>query len=150
MTATTVDRNFVLPLAFATTVSMWAVAYFCRLPAVMAPSWLAAGLMLGAVALWGWFTGSRAGGGWLSGVSGWQRSGNPQSADPGQPAGAGRRRWRDAVSRVVGAGIDPGHSARIAGGFAAAAREDRRARRRPPIGRPCFQRSRWRRPFCWW
>ena len=68
MTATTVDRNFVLPLAFATTVSMWAVAYFCRLPAVMAPSWLAAGLMLGAVALWGWFTGSRAGGGWLGGV----------------------------------------------------------------------------------
>jgi len=68
MTATTVDRNFVLPLAFATTVSMWAVAYFCRLPAVMAPSWLAAGLMLGGVALWGWFTGSRAGGGWLSGV----------------------------------------------------------------------------------
>jgi len=68
MTATTVDRNFVLPLAFATTVSMWAVAYFCRLPAVMAPSWLAAGLMLGMVALWGWFTGSRAGGGWFGGV----------------------------------------------------------------------------------
>jgi cytochrome c oxidase assembly protein subunit 15 len=68
MTATTVDRSFVLPLAFATTVSMWAVAYFCRLPAVMAPSWLAAGLMLGAVALWGWFTGSRAGGGWLGGA----------------------------------------------------------------------------------
>jgi cytochrome c oxidase assembly protein subunit 15 len=68
MTATTVDRSFVLPLAFATTVSMWAVAYFCRLPAVMAPSWLAAVLMLGAVALWGWFTGSRAGGGWLGGV----------------------------------------------------------------------------------
>ena len=68
MTATTVDRNFILPLAFATTVSMWAVAYFCRLPAVMAPSWLAAGLMLGMVALWGWFTGSRAGGGWFGGV----------------------------------------------------------------------------------
>ena len=45
MTATTVDRSYVLPLAFATTVSMWAVAYFCRLPAVMAPSWLAAGLI---------------------------------------------------------------------------------------------------------
>jgi hypothetical protein len=28
MGATTLDRNFVLPLAFATTVSMWAVAYF--------------------------------------------------------------------------------------------------------------------------
>jgi len=68
MTATAVDRSYVLPLAFATTVSMWAVAYFCRLPAVMAPSWLVAGLMLGMVALWGWFTGSRAGGGWLGGV----------------------------------------------------------------------------------
>ena len=68
MTATGTDRSYVLPLAFATTVSMWAVAYFCRLPAVMAPSWLVAGLMLGAVALWGWFAGARAGGGWLGGV----------------------------------------------------------------------------------
>ena len=68
MTATTIDRSYVLPLAFATTVSMWAVAYFCRLPVVMAPSWLAAGLMLGMVALWGWVTGSRAGGGWLGGL----------------------------------------------------------------------------------
>jgi len=69
MTSTAVDRNFVLPFAFATTVSMWAVAYFCRLPAVMAPSWLVLGLMLGMVALWGWFTGSRAGGGWLGGFA---------------------------------------------------------------------------------
>jgi cytochrome c oxidase assembly protein subunit 15 len=68
MTATAIDRSYVLPLAFATTVSMWAVAYFCRLPVVMAPSWLAAGLMLGMVALWGWVTGSRAGGGWLGGL----------------------------------------------------------------------------------
>lgn len=68
MTATAVERSYVLPLAFATTVSMWAVAYFCRLPAVMAPSWLAAGLMLGMVALWGWVTGSRTGTGWLGGA----------------------------------------------------------------------------------
>lgn len=68
MTAAVVDRSYVLPIAFATTVSMWAVAYFCRLPVVMAPSWLAAGLMLGMVALWGWVTGSRAGGGWLGGL----------------------------------------------------------------------------------
>ena len=68
MTATVGDRSYVLPIAFATTVSMWAVAYFCRLPAVMAPSWLVAGLMLGMVALWGWVTGSRAGGGWLGGL----------------------------------------------------------------------------------
>ena len=68
MGATTLDRSFVLPLAFATTVSMWAVAYLGRLPAVMAPSWLVLGLMLGAVAVWGWITGSRAGGGWMGGV----------------------------------------------------------------------------------
>jgi cytochrome c oxidase assembly protein subunit 15 len=68
MTPTTLNRSFVVPLAFATTVSMWAVAYFCRLPAVMAPSWLVLGLMLGMVALWGWVTGSRAGGGWVGGL----------------------------------------------------------------------------------
>ena len=68
MTATGTDRSYVLPLAFATTVSMWAVAYFCRLPAVMAPSWLVLGLMLGMVALWGWFAGARTGSGWLGGV----------------------------------------------------------------------------------
>jgi cytochrome c oxidase assembly protein subunit 15 len=68
MNATALDRNFVLPLAFATTVSMWAVAYVGRLPAVMAPSWLLLGLMLGVVAVWGWITGSRTGGGWIGGV----------------------------------------------------------------------------------
>ena len=68
MTATGLDRSYVLPLAFATTVSMWAVAYVCRLPAVMAPSWLVLGLILGMVALWGWFIGARAGGGWFGGV----------------------------------------------------------------------------------
>ena len=40
MSPTTSDRTYVLPLGFAMTVSMWAMAYFCRLPAVMAPSWL--------------------------------------------------------------------------------------------------------------
>ena len=68
MTSTAENRSYILPLAFATTVSMWAIAYFCRLPVVMAPSWLAAGLMLGMVALWGWVTGSRANGGWLGGL----------------------------------------------------------------------------------
>ena len=62
------DRSFVLPFAFAMTVSMWAVAYFCRLPAVMAPSWVVLGLMLAMVALWGWLTGRRTPGGWLAGV----------------------------------------------------------------------------------
>jgi cytochrome c oxidase assembly protein subunit 15 len=69
MTANRRGRSYILPLAFATTVSMWAVAYLCRLPAVMAPSWLVLTLMLGMVVLWGWLTGSRAGGGWLGGLA---------------------------------------------------------------------------------
>ena len=69
MTAAGVDRSFVIPLGFAMTVSMWAVAYVCRLPAVMAPSWLVLGLMLGSVAGWGWITGARSGGGWVAGVA---------------------------------------------------------------------------------
>jgi Cytochrome oxidase assembly protein len=68
MESTGADRSWVLPLAFAMTVSMWATAYFCRLPAVMAPSWLVLALMLGMVAVWGWVTGARSGGGWLGGA----------------------------------------------------------------------------------
>jgi cytochrome c oxidase assembly protein subunit 15 len=68
MAATDSDRSYVVPLAFATTVTMWAVAYFCRLPAVMAPNWLVLFLMLAAVVVWGWMTGSRAGGGWFGGA----------------------------------------------------------------------------------
>ena len=68
MPATTLDRSSIVPLAFATSVSMWAVAYVCRLPAVMAPSWLVLGLMMIAVAVWGWVSGLRAGGGWLAGA----------------------------------------------------------------------------------
>ncbi len=68
MTTSTSDRSYVIPLAFAMTVSMWAVAYFCRLPAVMAPSWLLLALMLIMVGVWGWLTGARSGGGWLAGV----------------------------------------------------------------------------------
>lgn len=61
------DRSFVLPLGFAMTVSMWAVAYAFRLPLVAAPSWLLLISMLAVVAFWGWFTGAR-GDGWLGGV----------------------------------------------------------------------------------
>ena len=68
MTSSGLDRSYILPLGFAMTVSMWAVAYVCRLPAVMAPSWLVLGLMLAMVALWGWATGFRTGDGWLAGV----------------------------------------------------------------------------------
>lgn len=68
MSSTRLDRSYVIPLAFAMAVSMWAVAYVCRLPAVMAPSWLVLALLLGVVAAWGWQTGARTGDGWLAGV----------------------------------------------------------------------------------
>jgi hypothetical protein len=68
MTPTGRDRSYVLPFGFAMTVSMWAVAYLCRLPAVLAPSWLLLALMLATVGLWGWVTGVRTGGGWRAGV----------------------------------------------------------------------------------
>lgn len=60
--------GYIVPLAFAMTVSVWAAAYFCRLPAVMAPSWMVLGLMLCAVGWWGWKTGAETAAGWRGGV----------------------------------------------------------------------------------
>jgi len=62
------DRSYVLPLGFAMTVSMWALAYLYRLPLVAAPSWFLLVSMLAVVVFWGWFTGARSGGGWLAGA----------------------------------------------------------------------------------
>jgi cytochrome c oxidase assembly protein subunit 15 len=62
------DRGYVFALGFATTVSMWAIAYIGRLPAVLAPSWLILMLMLVAVAAWAWHAGRRTDDGWRAGV----------------------------------------------------------------------------------
>jgi hypothetical protein len=62
-------RDSALTLGFATAVTMWAIAYVGRLPAVTAPSALIGGLMLAAVAGWGWFAGRRTGR-WSSGAAG--------------------------------------------------------------------------------
>jgi cytochrome c oxidase assembly protein subunit 15 len=69
MNPTAFDRSSIVPLAFATAVSMWAVAYVFRLPAVMAPSWLLLAAMLGVIAVWGWIIGRRAAGGWRAGAA---------------------------------------------------------------------------------
>jgi heme A synthase len=69
MNPTAFDRSSIVPLAFATAVSMWAVAYVFRLPAVMAPSWLLLAAMLGVIAVWGWVIGRRAAGGWRAGAA---------------------------------------------------------------------------------
>jgi cytochrome c oxidase assembly protein subunit 15 len=55
-------------LGFGMAVSMWAVAYLCRLPAVMAPAWLLLVGMLAMVLLWGWLAGRWTGGGWSAGL----------------------------------------------------------------------------------
>jgi len=64
-----VNRSYVLALAFATSVSMWAAAYLCRLPAIMAPAWLLLLLLLAAVAWWGWYAGRWSGAGWRGGLA---------------------------------------------------------------------------------
>ena len=63
------SRGYVFALGFATTVSMWAVAYVGRLPAVLAPSWLILMVMLLAVAGWAWYAGRRTDDGWTSSSS---------------------------------------------------------------------------------
>jgi cytochrome c oxidase assembly protein subunit 15 len=62
------DRSYALALGFAATVTMWTVAYFGRLPAVMAPSWTILVLMLAAVVTWGWLAGRWSQDGWWAGV----------------------------------------------------------------------------------
>ena len=47
------DGSYAVPLGFGMAVSMWAVAYVCRLPAVMAPPWLVLSVLLAAVVWWG-------------------------------------------------------------------------------------------------
>jgi cytochrome c oxidase assembly protein subunit 15 len=65
---TAADRAYSVPLAFGMAVSMWAVAYVCRLPVVMAPAWLIFALILVAVAWWGTATGRWTGHGWFAGA----------------------------------------------------------------------------------
>jgi cytochrome c oxidase assembly protein subunit 15 len=69
MTATTFDRSAFVPFGFAAAVSMWAVAYVLRLPAVTAPSWLLLVAMLAALAVWGFLSGRSAAGGWRLGAA---------------------------------------------------------------------------------
>jgi cytochrome c oxidase assembly protein subunit 15 len=57
-----------VPLGFGMAVSMWAVAYICRLPAVMAPSWLVLTLLLAEVVWWGGSAGRWTGDGWGAGA----------------------------------------------------------------------------------
>lgn len=62
------DRSYAVPLGFGMAVSMWAVAYVCRLPVVMTPSWLVLVLLLAAVAWWGMAAGRWTGDGWSAGA----------------------------------------------------------------------------------
>jgi len=62
------DGGYAVPLGFGMAVSMWAVAYVCRLPAVMAPPWLVLALLLAAVVWWGSSAGRWTGDGWGAGA----------------------------------------------------------------------------------
>lgn len=59
---------YTVPLGFGMAVSMWVTAYVCRLPAVMAPSWLVLGCLLAAVVWWGAAAGRWTGEGWAAGA----------------------------------------------------------------------------------
>ena len=63
------DRGSALALGFATAVTMWAIAYVGRLPAVTAPSAVIAIAMLAAVVGWGWFAARRTAR-WCAGAAG--------------------------------------------------------------------------------
>ncbi|MCP4895775.1 MAG: hypothetical protein GY906_02275 [bacterium] len=62
------NRSYLAPIGFATTVSMWAVAYVCRLPGVMAPPSILLFLMLTTVAFWGWYAARHTGRGGVAGI----------------------------------------------------------------------------------
>jgi cytochrome c oxidase assembly protein subunit 15 len=64
----TVDRSYAVPMGFGMAVSMWAVAYLCRLPIIMAPAWLVLTLLLGSVVWWGIAAGRWTGEGWTAGA----------------------------------------------------------------------------------
>jgi cytochrome c oxidase assembly protein subunit 15 len=49
-------------------VSMWAVAYVCRLPAITAPAWVVFAMLLATVVWWGAAAGRWTGIGWTSGA----------------------------------------------------------------------------------
>jgi cytochrome c oxidase assembly protein subunit 15 len=62
------DGSYAVPLGFGMAVSMWAVAYACRLPAIMAPPWLVLTVLLAAVVWWGMSAGRWTGDGWWAGA----------------------------------------------------------------------------------
>ena len=62
------DRSYIVALGFGTTVAAWAVAYVCRLPAVMAPSWLVGALLLVCLAGGGFAAGRWTGEGMRAGL----------------------------------------------------------------------------------
>ncbi len=61
------EKAYGVPLAFGMAVSMWAIAYVCRVPAVMAPAWLVFAMLLTAVVWWGAAAGRWTGDGWIAG-----------------------------------------------------------------------------------
>jgi cytochrome c oxidase assembly protein subunit 15 len=59
----------VVTVGFGTTVAMWAVGYFCRLPAILLPSPLVLVLLLGCLFGGGYVLGRASGTGWMIGAA---------------------------------------------------------------------------------
>ena len=62
------DRSFLLPLGFGTTVLAWVVGYICRMPPAWVPGWLLLLLFLACLFLGGYASGRHTGRGWTAGA----------------------------------------------------------------------------------
>ena len=63
------DFRGIITVGFGTTVAMWAVGYFCRLPAILLPSPIVLVLLLGCLFAGGYALGRVCGAGWTSGAA---------------------------------------------------------------------------------
>lgn len=63
------ELSAVLALGFGTTTALWAIGYLCRLPAILAPSALVLGLMVGCLVCAGFLAGRRTGAGVRAGAA---------------------------------------------------------------------------------
>ena len=62
------ERGSLLAPGIGTTVAMWAVAYICRFPSVMAPSWLLVLLLMACLLGGGFVAGRYTAKGWIAGL----------------------------------------------------------------------------------
>ncbi len=109
MTKIGADGSYAVPMGFGMAVSMWAVAYACRLPAVMAPPWLVLTLLLAAIVWWGMSAGRWTGEGWSAGARAGLVAAILNMLILGSLLTSGGPGAVDAIGIVVDTGLDAGH-----------------------------------------